>query len=302
MNRPDSVVSLEAFINRPSRGKTLTNMTQHQLWHNLQIVPSKAKGLFRLLWWILTTPPDVRKRHLDFLVIGAQKAGTTALDAYLREHPELCLPEERKELHFFDTERAMRRPRWYRELAYHRNFMCFSVEQTRGEVTPCYMFKEDYIRRIWDYNPEIKLLISLRDPVSRAYSQWNMQRQRGWEKRSFFTAVKEDGVRENIDKRFAYIQRGLYGRQLRIIYKYFSRDSIFVFTQEDLLRNRKTTLNHIAAFLSIAPFPEIPLRKVHQRSYDTPLSKADREAVMPYFYEDIEELESLLNWDLTNWK
>jgi hypothetical protein len=101
----------------------------------------------------------------DFLVIGALKAGTTYLDELLRDHPELCLPATVKEVEFF-TRHYDRGPAWYARL--------FAACDSRraGEVSPQYLADRRCPARIHDLMPEARLLVSLRDPVQRAYSQY----------------------------------------------------------------------------------------------------------------------------------
>jgi hypothetical protein len=93
----------------------------------------------------------VAREKVSFIVAGAQKAGTSALNAYLREHPELCLPR-RKELHFFDTDRHFpAEPIDYS--AYHAAFAPGPAQRLLGEVTPDYIFWPTAPERIARYNP-----------------------------------------------------------------------------------------------------------------------------------------------------
>ncbi|TMI07027.1 MAG: sulfotransferase, partial [Betaproteobacteria bacterium] len=96
-----------------------------------------------------------RADKVGFVVAGAQKGGTTALDHYLREHPELCLPQ-RKELHFFDTDRYfVTEPIDYGP--YHAAFAPGPSQRLLGEVTPAYLYWPTAAERIARYNPAMKL-------------------------------------------------------------------------------------------------------------------------------------------------
>ncbi|MBI5429513.1 MAG: hypothetical protein HY938_03525 [Nitrosomonadales bacterium] len=87
---------------------------------------------------------------VDFLVCGAQKSGTTTLDAYLREHPEICMSSQ-KEVHFFDTEERFQNDRVdYSQ--YHAAFSSDSSHKRIGESTPIYMYWHEAPKRIWQYN------------------------------------------------------------------------------------------------------------------------------------------------------
>ena len=107
----------------------------------------------------------------NFLVIGAQRSGTTWLDTALRAHPQVYLPERRKEIHYFD-EHYSRGAEWYREF--------FSAAAARpglkaiGEVTPRYLFDPLVPQRIAGDFPSMRLIAILRNPADRAYSQFCM--------------------------------------------------------------------------------------------------------------------------------
>jgi hypothetical protein len=183
-------------------------------------------------------------RKIDFLGIGAQKAGTTALHHYLNGHPELCLPSA-KELHFFDNEHLMRKPRFYREPLYHTNFIACNQGRLKGEITPCYMFETNYVERFYAYNPELKLIVILRDPVHRAYSHWNMHHKNGTESRTFMQAIRDELTHGYRGKHDAYLHRGLYAKQLKNFLSYFSWDQVLILLQDDLMNQPQLTLNEI---------------------------------------------------------
>ncbi|TMG85054.1 MAG: sulfotransferase domain-containing protein [Betaproteobacteria bacterium] len=191
------------------------------------------------------TPPE----KVAFLVAGAQKGGTSALDAYLREHPELCLPRE-KELHFFDTDRFFAvEPVDY--TPYHRSFDPASPQRLLGEVTPAYLYWPTAAERIARYNPAMKFIMVLRNPVTRAFSQWNMARQRKREPLTFLEALKAEPERvrtmpPELAKRFTYVDRGFYARQLERLWRHFPREQTIAFKSEELLGSPASVLGRIA--------------------------------------------------------
>src|SRR3954451_25210734 len=121
--------------------------------------------------------------RVDFVIGGTQKGGTSALDAFLRQHPQICMPESRKELHFFDREENFARTPKYRK--YHANFRPGAGHRVTGEATPIYMYWDAAPARIWSYNAAMKLILVLRNPVERAFSAWNMETKPGAENVSF---------------------------------------------------------------------------------------------------------------------
>ena len=240
-------------------------------------------------------------KKVDFFVVGAQKSGTTALHNYLFNHPDLCLPL-RKELHFFDSEEMMKKPQIYRETRYHWAFKNCPLNTLRGEVTPCYMYDLAYIERIHTYNPRSKLIAILRDPALRAYSHWNMQQQKGIESRDFLSAINDELTFGCVDKRFAYLSRGLYFRQIANIAKYFSKGQLLLLLHDNLLLHPLSTLNKIANFLNISPWHSVDAIISHKRSYSECLPKPIELKLRAFFREDLFFLEKLLGEDLPMWK
>ena len=120
---------------------------------------------------------------VGFLIAGTQKGGTSALDAYLREHPDICMANQ-KEVHFFDNEAIFNGDN-SDYAVYHAAFSLKTSQQLLGESTPIYMYWHAAPKRIWQYNPDMKFLIMLRNPIDRAYSHWNMERGRKRDSLSF---------------------------------------------------------------------------------------------------------------------
>ncbi len=245
-----------------------------------------------------------RLDKVSFLVAGAQKGGTSALDGYLREHAELCLPR-RKELHFFDTDRYFaREPVDYSP--YHAAFDPGPAHRLLGEVTPAYLYWPTAAERIASYNPAMKLIVVLRNPITRAFSHWNMSRQKRREPLAFLQALEAEPERLRRlpleqAKRFTYIDRGYYSRQLERLWRFVPRQQTLVFKSEELLASPAAVLAGIAAFLGIAPFPPIPSRLAHARDYATAMTPAEKRYLAVVFTPEIRALERLLAWDCSAW-
>ena len=131
---------------------------------------------------------------VDFIIAGTQKGGTSALDAYLRLDPQICLPHKVKEVHFFEADPLFDTGEPDYRL-YHAFFKPRSWHRLVGEATPGYMYCEDVPRRIHAYNPDMKIILSLRNPIDRAFSHWNMNKKRGFEPLSFGDAIRGEEER-----------------------------------------------------------------------------------------------------------
>jgi hypothetical protein len=244
-------------------------------------------------------------RLVDFVVAGTQKGGTSALSRYLDEHIEVCMAKV-KEVHFFNKDRYFASdPPDY--TAYHAYFAPGPLHKVLGEATPGYMHWNAAPQRLARYNPAMKLVMLLRDPAQRAYSHWNMQFRQRNDPLPFEEALLREEERAAAAApsqlaKWAYVSRGLYGRQLRNVWAHIPREQTLVLRSEDLHEHAPETLARIAAFLGIAPFPRTDPRNVFALPYDEPISDAARAFLRRAFADDIDDLERMLGWDLGAWR
>lgn len=245
---------------------------------------------------------------IEFLIAGVAKAGTAALDSYLREHPQLRLPD-RKETFFFMEDRRfdgarVRSPR--HGAVYLARFTLDDPERMLGECTPGYLWWHGAMERIREYNPQMKIILLFRDPVTRAYSHWNMARQFRREKRPFGVAIREewDAYRTGTlrqDRWQSYVTRGLYAAQLERLWTLFPRTQTLALRTGQLRNDPRSTLNAISDFLGIERFQHVERRSVHVRKYDAPLTDVDREFLCEIFEPDVRQLEQMLGWNCSHW-
>ena len=243
-----------------------------------------------------------KPRHLNFLVIGAQKCGTTALDRYLRKHPQIGLPPK-KELHFFDTPHYFVSDSPYKH--YHKHFNFKTKKLIYGEITPSYIYCQESPRRIYEYNPRIKIVAIIRNPVDRAYSHWNMNRKHGIDTLPFEEAIAQEKeralhTRPYQDLVFSYTDRGFYSEQIRRYQRYFKDHNLHFVCYDDLKNKPTETLESICAFLGVNPL-NIPIPTDHQLDYPESLHPEIRKQLQDLFRHDIHEVERLLGWNCSHW-
>lgn len=200
---------------------------------------------------------------IDFLIAGAQKCGTTALWEFMRLHPAVGLPDC-KEMHFFDNEAIDWSCPPYEDLireAYRPNNNASAL----GDATPIYTYWPPCVGRIHSYNPNIKLVILLRDPVARAFSHWRKEVRRGMETLAFDRAIREgrkrilDGAEfPGVHRIYSYVERGFYSEQVQRVFKLFDRKQVLFATTSDLRTRHRETLDRVTHFLGIPPFECYP--------------------------------------------
>ncbi|GAB4389146.1 MAG: sulfotransferase [Thermodesulfovibrionales bacterium] len=204
------------------------------------------------------------ERLPDFLIVGAARSGTTSLYNYLRQHPQIFLPDVKEpsffatsetEPHFEDARlRAMGLPVWKLN-EYLRLFRAAPEDAILGGASTYYLyFKNRTIRNIRRYVPgwrDVKIIMILRDPVERALSQYSLNRSLDIEPLPLEDALGEAQSRlaENWIPGYDYIGFGLYYEQVKAYMDAFPRVKVFLF--EDLRRDALRVVRDIFRFLGV---------------------------------------------------
>src|SRR5438445_2345425 len=243
-------------------------------------------------------------QKLDFIVAGAQKSGTTALSYYLKRHPQIALPIK-KELHFFDNDELFAGGNVSYE-PLHEMFRPGRVGSIAGENTPIYLYWRPALPRIRDYNAAMKFIVILRNPIERAFSQWNMQRARGIEPLDFMDAVQAEPQRiaESAPKqlrKFSYVDRGRYAEQLERAFRLFPPERFLVIKYEEFRARQRETVEAMFRFLGLSP-PRFRAVEAHDIPYSRKCRDEAREGVRGISQREIGRLETLLGWDCSDWR
>jgi hypothetical protein len=207
----------------------------------------------------------------SFIIVGAQRCGTNSLYEYVVAHPSVGRAVPGQEVHFFDLN-FDRGVTWYRghfptrvraEITRRK----LGTQLVTGECTPYYMFHPHAPQRIAGILPSIKLLVLLRDPVDRAFSQYHHERARGYETLPFESAVEREperlrgeaerlqqdpGYQSFSHQHFSYLSRGEYVGQLEILYSLLHKDNILVLISEELFEKPAAVHARVLDFLGLA--------------------------------------------------
>jgi Sulfotransferase domain len=211
-----------------------------------------------------------------FLIVGAQRSGTTSMFKNLRQHPAVVAPPLQKGIHYFDKNYA-RGPAWYRghfplkltAARLRRTAGAGADAVITGESSPYYMFHPLAAGRIDQDLPGVRLIVLLRDPVERAISAYTHEKARGFETESFERALELEperiaGERERMiaDAQYdsfhlqhnAYLTRGQYIEQLQRLEQLFGRDRIHVVDSHDFFERPAPTYGTVLEFLGLPAF------------------------------------------------
>ena len=258
----------------------------------------------------------------DFLVIGAQRCGTSSLYTYLGRHPRV-IPSLRKEVEYLST-RFGEGENWYRA-HFPLQARLVASRIMRGnpaqtfEATPDYLLDPRAPRRAAELLPGVRILVLLRDPVERAYSQYMHNRRLGQEDLTFDEALEQEPTRTHGEllrmealpayqakplRRFGYVARGRYAEQLEGWLAQYPREQIHIIQTEAFFKDTADSFGEIQRFLSLpewrpAQFGNHSLRGPSARKHG--MTGEARERLMETFKEPNRRLYDLIGRDL-GWK
>jgi hypothetical protein len=252
----------------------------------------------------------------EFVIVGAAKAGTTSLYGWLSEHPFVA-PASQKEVHFFDYNHH-RGEDWYRKhFPLQSQRADFEREHGRpfltGEASPSYISHYWAPQRLAKLLPQARLIVTLRNPVDRAYSQFQMSRREGEEPlRSFADAVAAEDRRLNSERArmmnssnynswpigcWSYLMRSRYAEQLERWFAFFAREQFHILTLEEMAHDPQRVLDGVHEFLGLPEHRYDDLPPMHTAGYEA-MAAADRAWLTDYFRPHNERLYELLDRDL----
>ena len=288
---------------------------------DLTVISRRVRGLATKLGWVQARVAVGRVtselRILpSWIVVGAQRSGTSSLYEYLVSHP-LVLRAATEEIHYFDYN-YHRGMKWYRghfATRLHGRFIARGRrrEPVTGEATPYYMAHPLALQRIAKDLPRVKILVVLRNPVERAYSHFNHERNLGREPlQSFEEALDREPERlkgevERILARqpsyysfahqnFSYLTRGHYAQEMERIFELFPRQSVLVMSSERLSKEPAIVYAEVLAFLGL---PQHTLRRFprHSALRYPPMDPAVRARLQTIFAPENDRLFKLVNAD-----
>jgi len=264
----------------------------------------------------------------NFLIIGSARCGTTWMWRNLRLHPQIHLPAQLKELNYFTSRYNLGRS-WY-EAQFGT-----PTEPAVGEASPDYLFYPDAPGRIRELLPDARLIVSLRNPVDRAYSHyWNLvaNAQPG-------EVNRDISFEDKLEMTPRLITEGLYAEKLERYFALFPREQLLVLRYDELRNDARFFLRRIYEFLGVDPDYQSPLTENRVNSTQLKLGRSRllfylykglsrlggyglsrrvegatakelpkmqaatrRRLLDEYYLDEFDRLESMLDWDLEAWR
>ena len=219
----------------------------------------------------------------NFLIIGAARSGTTSIYHYLSQHPNVFFSEV-KELNFFSN------PRYWDKgfVWYERKFrpkygdvLCLGEASTSYTRSP---FNAETARRIYEYNPNFRLIYIVRDPIKRFISHYLHNVGVGKERRDF------ERLLDNLEEE-SIAWQGLYYFQIKQYLEYFEREQILVVSMDQLKSCPESVMKDVYGFLGLGPFTEIKdLKKAHNANRNIAIKSEFGGLVSAFYSYYIEQL------------
>lgn len=281
-------------------------------WIDKSFLPGNIRRLVKNIYWVYRRATGGIRVLPDFIIIGAQRAGTTTVYLNLGRHP--CVsPALTKEVHFFD-ENFHKGINWYKAhfvtIFWQKIAKLAGKRLISGEASPYYLFHPLAPERVREAMPEVKLIALLRNPIDRSHSHYHHEVRLGCETLTFSEALEkeEERLKNSLNeisggnggsfahKHFSYKARGAYADQLSGWFRYFPRQQFLIIKSEDMYNDAEKVFADIFRFLGLPDFRMKSLEKYNLGEYGK-LDEATRNSLRGYFSKHNEKLYEMLGAD-----
>tara|TARA_Y100001936_G_C16093927_1_gene689643 strand:- start:48 stop:875 length:828 start_codon:yes stop_codon:yes gene_type:complete len=274
------------------------------------MIPKKISPIFHRFvkrgWSGITASSRVLP---NFIIAGTVRSGTTSLYNYICNHPSV-LPAAYDEIGFFDSNFQLG-TMWYQSMFPTKKQMELVQEKTNfcltGEDTPFYFWNKDAIKRISELIPNCKIIMIFRNPVDRAYSNYQLGKRENKEDLSFEKTIEIEkqiinkGTKNlNFSEPRTYLIKSLYSLQLKNWLTSFSKDQLYFLSTEQLSSKPNETMSGIFNFLGLPRYTLSEFKKEKKAIYPE-MNISTRNDLLEFFKSYNNELFSLIgnnfSWD-----
>jgi hypothetical protein len=275
-------------------------------------MPHPVKSLGRAVSVRVGSATAGQRQLPSFILVGAQRAGTTSLFRALMSHPLIHSANYHKGVNYFDVS-------YDRDLSWYRgHFPTASALRARSrgtagdpitfEASGYYMFHPCAAERMARHLPEVRILAMLRDPVERAYSAWKHELARDFETESFEGALAledarlagqeermlaDPGYQSFSHRHHAYVRRGQYAEQLDRLRQFFPAEQIHVIESEAFFERPEATYGGVLDFLRLPAVMPDRFDRWNGRP-SAPMSDETRSRLREHFRSHDQALAALL--------
>ncbi|HZW62689.1 MAG TPA: sulfotransferase [Flavobacteriaceae bacterium] len=210
----------------------------------------------------------MKDNKIDFFLVGAARSGTTFIYNYLNNHPNVFLPNVKEPNFFSEVESYIKEDYAAPEKnkVYHSKiinsrkiydalYLNSKANQIKGDISPSYLWDLNTAQKIYEHNAEAKIMISLRNPIDRAFSHYKMNYYIGMEQHKNFKKALEAEVKPKWGGSNEYLKMSLYYNQIKKYFDVFPASQIKVIIYEEWIENIETTMREITSFLGIENKP-----------------------------------------------
>lgn len=197
--------------------------------------------------------------HPNFFIVGGMRCGTTSLWSYLRQHPEIYMPQFKEPIFFCTSHKSKQCIRDYR--AYLDLFSSVTTQKAVGEASAAYLTSPESAELIYSAYPDAKIIISLRNPVEQVFSVYQWMIREGWEWLSPFEKalnaeqgrIANNSFAESVLYKYVYFysQFALYSEQIDRYFSFFSKNKVKIILFDDLKSDPIATIKSIYDFLGV---------------------------------------------------
>jgi hypothetical protein len=239
--------------------------------------------------------------------LGEMKCGTTALWDYIIQHPDVYYPQDwlsnlgAKEPNFFNSTPQVFEESPIKYQSWSEVINQAPLNQKICDMTVHYLEDDVALERIKQHSPNAKLFAVLRNPIDRVYSQWNWNNNTTlthdvWSERIETTIIDGKYPLENFGK-------SIYSPRIKKVHEIFGKEQVHFIKYENYKKDNFGELEKLFNHLELDPHKyNYKHRVVLHRPYVEPLSKHMRNLMLENIIKEIEQVETLLNWDCSDWK
>ena len=242
--------------------------------------------------------------QVDFIIGGMGRSGTSALYRYLEDNSEVGLPDlkgKNDDLDFFlnDSNFMNIEPIRYKLHGFFKD----KGKKSYGICDPHLTYWESCLPRVLKYNHLMRIILLLRNPIERAYSQWNLYKSAYRERLSFMEALLFEDLRaKGRHIIFSYVDRGFYSEQIRRLFRFFPREQCLIMKSTTLANDPQKCLNDVCDFINVK---KMKIKKNYGivgsvNRHRAMLSK-EKDYLKHIYYYDIKQLERMLGWNCEEW-